>query len=277
MDTIDHVERFKVEYQFRLDPSTIQQYTASVRQLLHHVQKPVENVTKQDIRNWFISLEGQGYRLSTIATKLRGLRKFFAYCEEDEIVPINPTKGIPYPRTEEKLPTYLTPPELAILRDTVRGKPFEAAMVEVLVTTGVRITELRHLQQSAIDWTERSILVFGKYDKERVVLFTQACSELLQAYLDSRTDEVPYVFINQMRTREVGEKLIYHHFDTYSAVLGRNITPHTLRYTYAVNMIQSGMDEEEAQELLGHDRPETTAWYTKLYSHDQKNKYDEWT
>ena len=278
MNIDTYIHHFKEDNQFRLVPSTIQHYQQSVRKLWEHVQLPIDMITTKDIRNWLSDLEEvEGYKPSSIATHLTGINAFFTYCVEEEFITNNPTSGIPRPKVGEKLPNYLTSLQLVGLREMVKGNVLERAIIEVYYSTGVRFNELRGITKANINWSERSILIKGKGNKERIVLFSKACGEHLKVYLASRTDDLPYVFVNQLATREIGKKIIYKMFRNYSTSLGVKITPHMLRYTFAVHLIQKGMDAADVQDLLGHENPKTTRLYTRLYGHALKEQYDKWT
>ncbi|MCG7337170.1 tyrosine-type recombinase/integrase [Sporosarcina sp. ACRSM] len=277
MEADMYIEKFKDDYQFRMAPRTIRSYQLAVNQLQEHLNIPFDVITSKDIRNWLMMLKEKGYKPNSVQGKLIGLKTFYKYCLEEGIIPIDPARKIPFPKIEEKLPNYLTPTQLTSLRDCVEGQLLERAVIEILFATGVRISELVDMKKADINWSERSILIpEGKWKKGRVVLFSHACGQHLQACLDSRTDSLPDVFINQEATARIRQQKIRTHFQSYSKHLGCRVTPHTMRHTFAAHLAQKGMPLESIQELLGHDHPHTTQLYARLYNQARKEMYDKW-
>lgn len=138
----DYIEQFKIEYQLRLAPITIQGYQFNIRQLLEQTGKPFQDITRKDVRNWLMLLEEKGYKPTTVYTKLIGVKAFFKYCLEEGLIATNPVEHIPYPKIPDKVPIYLTKPQLAQLRECVQHSLLERAIVEMLVATGIRKSEL---------------------------------------------------------------------------------------------------------------------------------------
>ena len=278
LNVANYIEQFKVEYQFRLAPRTIQAYQLAVRQLHEQVNTPFEQITKKDIRNWLLILEEKGYKPTTIRSMLTGLKSFYNYCLEEGIVPSNPTSGIPFFKIPQTVPKYLEKTELNRLRACVEGHLSERAIIEVLFSTGVRISELVAMRIEDINWSERSLLIpEGKGKKGRIVLFSLECLHHLKAHLANRTDSLPFVFINESATGSIRTQKVTTRFQSYSKELGFKVTAHTLRHTFTAHLAQKGMPLESIQQLLGHDSPHTTQLYAHLYNHARKELYDKWT
>ncbi|MGE7544174.1 tyrosine-type recombinase/integrase [Sporosarcina newyorkensis] len=278
MDHEATINKFFTDNQFRLEEESLETYCCAVRQFLDYTGKPLMDINKTEIRDWLSHLKEKDYKPWTIWSKLTGLRTFFKYCVEESLTDINPAAQIPYPRVGEKLPYYLTKEQLNKLRMHLEGRLQERAIVEILYATGVRISELCAMKKEDIDWSERTIHIpSGKWKKSRIVLFTQQSAAHLQAYLESRTDDLPYVFLS-LRNKDrainpctIGQWL----FRNYSKSLGFKVTPHTIRHTFAAHLIQKGMPLNCIQVLLGHVEPQQTQYYARLYNHARKEKYDE--
>jgi len=279
MDADTCLTRFSSDYHFRLNPETIKRYQYHVTFFLAYTEKPFQGITKQDIRDWLRYMGEMGYEPSTIGVYLHGLKKFFNYCQEEGFLLENPAETAPFPYVEEKLPRYLSLEQRAQIRqDLVQRRPMERAVFEVLVSTGVRIGELCAMKQEDIQWCEKVIHIpMGKGKRGRIVLFTKVCEAHLTAYLENRTDENPYVFASPcLPNRAITQGRIQKWFQDYSKRLGFNVTPHTLRHTFAAQLAQKGMPSEFLQALLGHENPEHTRYYARLYAHARKERYDEW-
>ncbi|TXC79032.1 tyrosine-type recombinase/integrase [Metabacillus litoralis] len=271
------IQKFKEDFMFRLDPKTIDLYQRAIKQLLQYCEKPFEDIISRDIRNWLLHLNEKGYKPITVNAKLFGLKLFYQYCVEEKFVSNNPLNSIIFPDIEDKLPRYLEIGQLLQLRKYVEGKLQERAIVEVLYATGVRIGELAEIKKEDIDWSERIIYIRkGKRKKERIVLFTRLCEEHLKSYLHNRSDNLPFLFVNKSGTRKVCIRTIQGDFSNYRQQLHIEITPHTLRHTFAAHLAIKGMPIECVQVLLGHEKPNQTHLYARLYHQARKEKYDEW-
>jgi site-specific recombinase XerD len=273
------VKQFILDNQFRLDSESIERYQRAVNQFFKHTGKSLETIKKADIRHWLIHLKVEGYKPWTIWTKLTGLKSFFKYCLEEGFIYQNPASEVPFPRIEEKLPYYLTSEQLNDLRKLTEGRLQERAIVEVLFATGMRISELCSMKKEDINWSEKVIHIpRGKRKKGRIVPFTRECAEHLKAYLDSRADNLPYVFLTlRFKDRAIHPDTVGQLFRAYSKRLEFKVTPHTLRHTFAAHLASRRMPLDCIQVLLGHEQPHLTQYYARLYNHARKEGYDWFT
>lgn len=246
---------------------------------LKHTEKPINVITSQDIRYWLRLLSAKGYKPNTIRVVVTAFKAFFKYCLEEELLFANPAKDIPFPRKEEKTPIYLSFEQLSQLREVLGKKnPFEQVIFEVLYATGIRISELCIMKKEDIVWSERMILIpNGKGKKGRIVGFTRNCEAYLKAYLEVRIDDNPYVFWSpKLKNRSIHKSTVQEWFKGYSKEVGFRVTPHMMRHTFAAHLAKRGMPFEYLQALLGHEDPEHTRYYTRLFSQARKEVYDEW-
>jgi site-specific recombinase XerD len=271
------INQFSDDYSVKFKKSTIDGYKITIRQLITFSQKPYDQITTREIRNWFLYLEENDYKPGTIRRKLFGLRVFYHYCMEEGFITYNPVDRIPIPKETEPTPHYLTYEQLTQLRSLCEGNVKQRAVMEVLYSTGVRLFELTHMKIEDIDWEERMIHIpNGKGKKERIVYFTKECAEHLMAYLDSRCDELPYLFLNRYKAGSIDKRAIQYWFTSYREKMGIYFTPHSLRHTFAAHLAMKGMSLLYIQNLLGHDNPQHTRIYARLHGFAQKQKYDEW-
>jgi site-specific recombinase XerD len=278
MNQEDAIKQFILDNQLRLDPESLKRYLCAVNQFFEHSGKSLESINKSDIRLWLGHLKEKGYKPWTIWSKLTGLKTFFKYCLEEELLIGNPVDQVSYPHIEEKLPYYLTLEQLNKLRKLLEGRLEERAIVEVLYATGIRISELCAMKREDIDWSEHIIHIpRGKGKKGRIVPFTRQCAEHLQDYLDSRTDELPSVFLSlRYKSGPINPDTVGQLFRAYSKRLAFKVTPHTLRHTFAANFARKGMPLECIQVLMGHEHPKQTRYYARLYNHARKEMYDQY-
>ena len=277
MNAEECLNRFMLDFQFRFSKSTQEDYQRSVKQMLHYTKKPLDAITKHDLRTWLSHLTEIGYRTTTVYGRLCGLKSFFLYCVEEGFIQQNPAEKIPFPHRDVSIPRYLTKEQLTQLRELVEGRVRDRALIEVLYATGMRIGELASLNKADINWSERTLLIAsGKGKKGRITVFTPECASRLQMYLNNRTDHLPGVFLNAKGTSTFSRWGNTVMFQTFSEQLGFRVTSHMLRHTFAAHLAQKGMPLAYIQVLLGHDNIQNTKIYTRLYDVARKELYDEW-
>lgn len=271
------IKQFIDDHSFKLAKKTLKNYETSIRQLLNFCEKPINEITTRDVRYWLKHLNEDGYKQSTMKNKIFELRSFYRYCLEEGWMTHNPVEAIPLPKVEDKLPHYLTHEHFSQLRSLCERDVKQRAAIEMLYSTGVRISELTSMKLEDINWTERLIFIpNGKGKKERIVLFTKESGEHLNAYLQNRRDNLSYVFLNHTGTGAIKPKSIWVWFRVFQKKLGFYVTPHTLRHTFAAHLAMKGMPLATIQALLGHDNPSSTHLYARLHQQAQKQMYDEW-
>lgn len=270
------LKSFIEEYSIRLGQNTMYAYQKDIKLMLSHCNKSFAEVTSRDIRSWMQVLE-LTYKSSTIRKMFSGVRLFYKYCNEEEIISHNPVISVSLPLEEDKLPRYLTNDQLAQLRLLTERNIKKRAVVEVLYTTGIRISELTQMRLEDIQWTERIIRIpKGKGKKERIVLFTNDCSVHLHAYLKERRDTLPFLFLDRYGKGAMDNRSVQRWFEDYREPLGIFLSPHILRHTFAAHLAMKGMPLIGIQSLLGHSKPEHTQLYARLFNHARKQMYDEW-
>ncbi|WP_404356443.1 tyrosine-type recombinase/integrase [Cytobacillus firmus] len=271
------IKQFEEDYSSRLREQTMACYKLAVRELLSFCKKPYEEISTRDIRKWLADFGKKGYKSSTIRNKLINIKLFYSYCHEEGFVKNNPAALLRSPKVQVNLPHYLDYGQLTQLRQLAQGKLRERAAVELLYSTGVRIQEFVMIKIEDINWSERMILIRkGKGKKERMVLFTRECAEHLKAYLGSRQDDDPYLFINQFKRGPLAPRSVRLWFEAFREELGFHLSPHTLRHTLAAHLAMKGMPLVCIQVLLGHDDIRNTLLYARLHNQGQKQLYDEW-
>ncbi|MEY9971302.1 site-specific recombinase XerD [Lysinibacillus sp. RC46] len=162
------------------------------------------------------------------------------------------------------------------LRELAKDAQYYRVVVEILYTTGIRISELSAMKKEDINWSERSIVITkGKRKKSRIVLFTRECGEQLSRYLKGREDDMPNVFVNTTGKGPICHRTVQKKLAEYGDQLGMKITPHTLRHTFASHLAMKGMLLSCIEVLLGHEEMQHTQLYARLYDHARKETYDQ--
>ena len=250
-------------------------------------ENKIENINNIDysvIRKYLSHLHDNNYEASSISRKISALRTFFKYSLKEKIIKNNPMTLISNPKKEKKLPKYLNYEEMERLLNSIDLKELEGIrdklIIELLYSTGIRVSELVNIKIKDIKIKEQQINILGKGNKERIVLFGNKAQELIKLYLNAHKELFKgniynsYLLINnkgkQLTTNKV--ELIVKQVLRKSA-LKLNISPHTLRHTFATHMLDSGADLKSVQELLGHENLKTTAIYTHVSNERLKNVF----
>ncbi len=244
-------------------------------------------VSAEHIKSFLAFLGTQDYSKSTVARKLATLRSFYKFCLRRGFVQSHPLASIRTPTQEKRLPKYLELDQISALLATPDDKTLlgsrDRAMLEVLFSTGVRVSELVELNFADVAFEEHTIRVRGKGKKQRTAPIGPTAIAALQRYLELRrgdarsaTFDQEALFVNKhgqrLSTRSVRRKL-----DKYLAEAGldSSISPHTLRHSFATHMLNNGADLRSVQELLGHQSLSTTQVYTHLTTPRLKAVYDD--
>jgi integrase/recombinase XerC len=238
------------------------------------------------IRDFLNYLYGQNYTKSTTARKLATLRSFYKFLIRRGVVSVNPLSTIRTPKQEKRLPKCLDLEQVQKLLDAPGDADLlsarDKAMLEVLYSSGIRVSELVELEMADLDLQEGVLRVRGKGRKDRLTPIGSQAIKALQRYFElravdgrSQNSHVHRVFLNKhgdaLSTRSVRRKL-----DKYllSAGLDPGISPHTLRHSFATHLLNNGADLRSVQELLGHQSLSTTQIYTHLTTQRMKEVYD---
>jgi integrase/recombinase XerD len=231
-------------------------------------------VTLGDLKDYLAALEARGLAARSRARKLSALRQFFRFLEREEAVAANPAELLDSPRLPRRLPKVLGEPEVAALLAapdpaTPAGQR-DGALLEVLYATGLRVSELVGLTLKQLDLRRGVVRPLGKGSKERVVPMVAPAVEKLQLYLSQGRPRLlqgrqsPYVFLNR-RGGKLTRQGFWKILKNYARELGvRDLSPHTLRHSFATHLLSRGANLRVLQLLLGHADLATTQIYTHL-------------
>jgi integrase/recombinase XerD len=247
-----------------------------------------KSVNRSAIQDFILDLKQRGYTETSVARKVAAVRSFYAFLSAEGMVADNPTEGLTSPRVGKTLPKAISPNEVdELLEQPARRATPEAkrdrAMLELLYATGMRVTELVSLDVSSVNADQGSPFVrcMGKGAKERTIPIHDQAFEALKDYLDegrpvlARHKEETALFLNRRgeRLTRQGFWLILKGY-AKAANLSSDITPHTLRHSFATHMLRGGMPLRNVQEMLGHANISTTQVYTHLTSEHVREVYE---
>lgn len=279
----DFLEYLEIEQ--NRSQKTIANYDHYITRLLDYAGEiEVSDIDAEMVRKWRLWLNRLGTNTSDELQKttqnyhLIALRSFLKFCAKRDIPALPPAK-IELARTVRKQVTFLTPEELQRLFDepdigTIGGLR-DRAILEMLFSSGLRVSELVGLDKDHVNLKRREFTVRGKGQKDRPIFISEAAAHWLQAYLDERKDNVKPLFIRYSGQKKVDLSGNFHRLTARSvqrlvsryaklAGITKHVSPHSLRHSFATDLLMNGADLRSVQALLGHSNIATTQIYTHV-------------
>lgn len=239
----------------------------------------LENVDYLAVRKFLSTLREKNLKSRSISRKLSCLRSFFRFLNREGFLKNDPVQAVSSPKLERYLPIFLTEDEVTKLIESPDAKELsglrDRAILETFYSTGIRISELVGLNLENIDFFGAVVKVSGKGKKERMVPIGDKALRAIRNYTEQRKQQAPAVFLNKngRRLTDRGVRLVLDKYIRRTA-LRENISPHSLRHSFATHLLNRGADLRSVQELLGHANLSTTQIYTHLTTEKLKNVYD---
>lgn len=283
-----------------LGERTNRAYASDIKQCLawcnRHGFKNISDLTTDDLRSWMADAS-RNHARSSLARKVVAVRGFFAWCQHVEYISGNPAEILMTPKIKNMLPSVLDEYQAESLMNNVDSKANvstscpknqkaiglrNAAILELLYATGIRVGELTSLNIQDINFSSHTIKVTGKGNKQRVVPFGVPAYKALSAWISKDGREIllrnsveEAVFLGT-RGKRIDQRLVRQivHDEAKSAHVP-DISPHALRHSAATHMLNGGADLREVQELLGHSSLNTTQRYTHVSIESLKRKYSQ--
>ncbi len=285
-----------VEYQHYLisekmkGENTVKSYSSDLENYLYYLEQKlliddVSLITTDSIKKFLTYLKKLGYSASSSSRALSAIKSFHKFLFIEHHTKTNPATSLSSPKLEKKLPTVLSIEEVLKLLDTLDSStPYNQrnqAMIELMYATGLRVSELVSLKLTDLHLTNKMISTTGKGNKERIVPINDYASKILRNYIIEARPKlvIPsrdegYVFLNNQGTaisrqsfflilKEIAKK----------AGISKEISPHTLRHSFATHLLEAGTDLRLIQEMLGHEDISTTQIYTHLSNKKLKEIY----
>jgi len=263
-----------------LSINTIEAYINDLNKLQAYLQTIGSSATPQEVTpamlsDFLVYEGGQGVQARSQARMLSGIRAFYKYLLMDNLVDINPTRLVDYPKIGKKLPDVLTVQEIDALLDAIDLSQPEGhrnkAMLETMYSCGLRVSELVGLHLSDLFFKEGFIKIKGKGSKERLAPISDKAIHEINLYLPNRTQlniakgHEDFLFLNR-RGKVLSRVMVFTIIKNLAEVIGlqKNISPHTFRHSFATHLIEGGADLRAIQEMLGHESILTTEIYTHL-------------
>lgn len=234
----------------------------------------IEEITETNLNSYMLQLEKSHKASSTVSRNVASIRAFFQFLQKEHLIYTDPADHLRPPKIEKKLPQILSMEEVEVLLEqpsvkTVKGLR-DKAMLELLYATGIRVSELIHLERKDINLTI-DYIICRDAEKERIVPFGQAAKKALQVYYEQgrekllKGQESSYAFVNcsgKPMSRQGFWKILKSY--AVSAGIEKDITPHTLRHSFAAHLVQNGADLKSVQEMMGHSDISSTQIYVDV-------------
>lgn len=267
-DLIDNIKLYIYSKRLEgLSENTLTDYYRELMMLEFSINKPTVQVTTADIRG-YLTEQGDN-QVSTTGKKLSVIKTFFSWLVDEEIILKNPAARIKQVKLPKRLPKALNETELETMREACKSLR-QRALIEVLYSTGCRLSEVSNMQRSKVDWSNGSMPVVGKGDKERIVYLTPKAIFHLKRYLKACVEdenESDFLFTTERRPyRQMREKTIEDEVDKIAdrTNITKNVTPHVFRHTFATLAMEKGIELGDLQQLMGHSSPVTTIRYAAV-------------
>lgn len=251
---------------------TLAYYGKTIETMLAAVGKPPQRITTDDLRQYLMDYQTRRHAGKvTIDNIRRILSSFFSWLEDEDYIVKSPIRRIHKVRTVKLVKETYTDEALELMRDQC-GCLRDLAIIDLLASSGMRVGEMVRLNRDDIDFQERECIVFGKGSKERLVYFDARTKIHLQNYLASRQDSSPALFVS---LRAPHERLQIGGVEARLRRLGKRlhlprVHPHKFRRTLATAAIDKGMPIEQLQQLLGHQKIDTTMHYAMVKQQNVK-------
>ena len=261
-----------------LSKNSIEAYTDDLLKLINYLENEdlkIQQVKLDDLQQFISQLYDLGINARSVARILSGIRSFFNYLILDGYIQEDPSELLETPKIGLKLPTVLSLPEIEKIKESVDVSTKEGhrnrAIIEVLYSCGLRISELINLKFSDMFLDDGFIRVEGKGSKQRLVPISEvAIKEITNYLLDRKLYDVKkgaenVVFLSNRGT-PISRIMVFHFIKQYALLAGiqKNISPHTFRHSFATHLLEGGANIRAIQQMLGHEKITTTEIYTHM-------------
>lgn len=272
----DYVDMFLSAKQIEgCSERTISYYRSTLLKMFEIIELSIRRITTEIVREYLKQYQSKNNcSKTTLDNVRRNLSSFFSWLEEENYIIKNPIRRIHKVKIGKTIKTVISDENIEIMRDGCQTAR-DIAMIDLLLSTGMRVGELVNLDISDINFEERDCIVYGKGDKERRVYFDARAKLHIQNYLKERCDKNKALFVSlnhpherlkingvEIRLRELGRKLGI-----------EKVYPHKFRRTMATRAIDKGMPIEQVQQLLGHQQIDTTMRYAMVNQNNVKNSH----
>lgn len=279
----ENLENYRnyLKYERAYSDNTIGAYMNDLNKYEEFLKKDILESDTEDLEKYLKYIKN--LESTTVAHKITSIKSYFNYNIKRGIVSVNPADKVSRPKLTKHLPEYLTEEEVGKLLDVEVKSPYDyrnKTILELLYSSGIRISELVNIKTPNYDSEECLIRIMGKGSKERIVPLGDYAVNIMNDYMNNyrpliNKKHTDYVFINN-RGDKISRQFIFKVIKKEALKKGikKDISPHTLRHTFATHLLKNGADLRIIQELLGHENISTTQIYTHVTNNKLKSDYE---
>ena len=269
-----------IELEKGLSSNSIEAYRRDIEIFLEYfsTKTNLDEISRHDISNYIRSLKENNYAITSITRKISSIKSFFKWACTTNYAKNNPAQLIELPKRPKKLPKVMTLKDIEEILSHDLSK-LEAVILELLYSCGFRVSELVNLKMIDINLKARYVLCFSKGSKERLVPIGEKAITKINEYLPERDFiinknklDTKFLLLHE-NGRLVTRQDIYNLVHSQGEIIHKNISPHTLRHSFATHLLENGADLRVVQELLGHSDVATTQLYTHISKKRLKEVY----
>lgn len=262
-----------------LSSNTIDAYRRDLYDFAEVIEdKGLDVQARGSINAYILSLKERKLAATSIIRKVASLRGFFKWTTSMHIFEKNPASTLEQPKVPQRLPKVISIKEIneMLCADLT---PLQALIIELLYSCGLRVSELVSLKLADIDINAKYVICFGKGSKERIVPIGSYAIDVLKKYIPYRdlitkknNINTKFLLVND-NGRKVTRQDVYNFIHKQGKLINKNVSPHTLRHSFATHLLENGADLRVVQELLGHSDVSTTQLYTHISKKRLKDVY----
>lgn len=279
----ENLENYRnyLKYERAYSDNTVGAYMNDLNKYEEFLKKDILESDTEDLEKYLKYIKN--LESTTVAHKLTSIKSYFNYNIKRGIISVNPADKVSRPKLTKHLPEYLTEEEVGKLLDVEVKSPYDyrnKTILELLYSSGIRISELVNIKTPNYDSEECLIRIMGKGSKERIVPLGDYAVNIMNDYMNNyrpliNKKHTDYVFINN-RGDKISRQFIFKVIKKEALKKGikKDISPHTLRHTFATHLLKNGADLRIIQELLGHENISTTQIYTHVTNNKLKSDYE---
>ncbi|MCX7954998.1 MAG: tyrosine-type recombinase/integrase [Bacteroidales bacterium] len=264
---------------------TVSSYITDIKQFISFLnineEKEITKTTKNDIRKWIIYLYNKKISASSIQRKVSSLKTFFKYLQRESLISDIPVKNIVLPKKHKRLPVFINEAEIINLLDNVEySNERDKIVITLLYYTGMRCAELVNVKISDIDSERKTIKIFGKRKKERIIPLSDKIINEINKYLKFRNSLQPKcdnLIVTNKGTKAYNKfiyRIVNKYLKIYSTISKKS--PHVLRHSIATHLLNRGANINAIKEFLGHANLAATQVYTHNSLEQLKNIYNKY-
>ena len=258
-----------------LSKNTLGSYASDLKKFVSFLgerKKVMDSATSPDVVDFIETLRNEGYSASSICRYISSIKAFYRYLLIEDIIDADPSENIQTPKKWEKVPKALSLSEIKELLEVKSSGDTlirDAAMLELLYSSGLRVSELVAIKLGDINFEAGFIRVMGKGSKERVVPVNTRAVERIRRYMNDERPMIlkkrqsPYLFVTR-RGRPMSRQRFWQTLKSVGKHAGIDLSPHTIRHCFATHLLEGGADLRSVQKMLGHSDISTTQIYTKV-------------